>query len=396
MVPVLSSTTALILPVVSNASAERMSTPICAARPVETVTESGVANPNAHGHATSSTETAATNACVTRGSGPNANHSAHDQMAISTTIGTKTPAMLSAMRCTGAFELCADLTNAIICASTVSLPIFVARYRNAPDSLMVAPVTLSPIFLVTGMDSPVIMDSSTLEVPAVTMPSTGSFSPGRMAMISPTCTSSTSICSSLPSRITRAVFGCSPAKARIASPVPTRALASSNWPTSIRVITTPTASKYGSRAFSGRICGANVTTQEYRNANTVPRLTSAFISGERCAIAANPLRKIGRAAYPTIGSMNINCNHAGMRYSMSMVEQNTGIVQMAATTRRTISILISCDRGDCGDCVRRHEPDSLTALETASEDDGARDEEGADVTCGRKDPAASSCVDSAR
>ena len=49
IVPVLSSTTALILPQVSNASAERISTPICAARPVETVTESGVARPTRTG-----------------------------------------------------------------------------------------------------------------------------------------------------------------------------------------------------------------------------------------------------------------------------------------------------------------------------------------------------------
>ena len=281
IVPVLSSTTALILPQVSNASAERISTPICAARPVETVTESGVARPNAHGHAISSTETAATNACTTRGSGPNANHNAHDHTAISTTIGTKMPEILSAMRCTGAFELCADCTNPIICASTVSLPTFVARYRSDPVPLMVAPVTEPPACFTTSMDSPVIMDSSTADEPAITTPSTGSCSPGRIAIISPTATCSTGISSSISPRTTRAFFGCNPANARMASPVPTRARASSNWPTSISVITTPTASKYGSRAFSGRICGINVTTHEWANAHTVPRLTSAFISGER-------------------------------------------------------------------------------------------------------------------
>nr|WP_255493118.1 hypothetical protein [Candidatus Nitrosotalea sp. TS] len=37
---------------------------------------------------------------------------------------------------------------------------------------------LSPIFFVTGTDSPVIMDSSTAEVPNTTEESTGIFSPG--------------------------------------------------------------------------------------------------------------------------------------------------------------------------------------------------------------------------
>ena len=233
-----------------------------AARPVETVTDNGVASPSAHGQAISSTDTAATSACVTRGSGPNANHSAHDHTAMSTTAGTKTPEIRSANRCTGAFELCAAATMPMICASTVSLPTFVARYRSEPPPLMVAPVTSLPSVLATGMASPVIIDSSTVEVPDMTMPSTGSCSPGRMAMMSPTRTSSMAMLVSLPSRTTRAVFGCRPANARMASPVPLRARASSSWPTSISVTTTPTASKYGSRAFSGRTFGAKVTTQE--------------------------------------------------------------------------------------------------------------------------------------
>ena len=127
IVPVLSSTTALTLPHVSSASAERTSTPMHAARPVETVTDRGVARPSAHGQAISRTDTAATSACVTRGSGPNANHIVHAQTAMSTTIGTKMPEIRSARRCTGAFELCAARTMPMICASTVSLPTFVAR-----------------------------------------------------------------------------------------------------------------------------------------------------------------------------------------------------------------------------------------------------------------------------
>ncbi len=343
IVPVLSSTTALTFAVVSSASAERISTPIRAALPVATVTDNGVASPNAQGHAISSTDTAATSAWVIRGSGPNANHSAHDQTAISTTMGTKNPEILSARRCTGAFELCADLTSPMICASTVSAPTFVARYRNEPVPLTVAPVTALPGCLITGMDSPVIIDSSTDDEPSTTTPSTGSFSPGRTMTTSPTRTSSTPISRSSPSRSTCAPRGLSPAKARMASPVPMRARASSNCPTSISVMTTPTDSKYGSRAFSGNMPGAKTTTHEYANANTVPRLTNAFISGERCAIAANPLRKIGKAAYPMMGSVSTSCIHAGIGYSINMAAPNTGTAQTADTTRRATRVLISLD-----------------------------------------------------
>src|SRR5215212_10959305 len=48
---------------------------------------------------------------------------------------------------------------------TVSSPTFVAAKRNDPLALMVAPITSSPSRLVTGMDSPVIIDSSTADPP---------------------------------------------------------------------------------------------------------------------------------------------------------------------------------------------------------------------------------------
>ena len=107
---------------------------------------------------------------------------------------------------------------------------------------MVAPITVSPTDLVTGMDSPVTIDSSIEEEPLVTSPSTGSFSPGRISTMSPTRTSSTPTSSSAPSRATRAVRGCSPIRARIASPVPAFAFVSSSRPSRMRVMITPTAS----------------------------------------------------------------------------------------------------------------------------------------------------------
>ena len=75
---------------------------------------------------------------------------------------------------------------------------------------MVAPITVSPAALVTGIGSPVTIDSSTAEVPSVTSPSTGIFSPGRTTTMSPGTTSSTGISASAPSRTTRAVRACKP------------------------------------------------------------------------------------------------------------------------------------------------------------------------------------------
>src|SRR5215216_4255620 len=44
----------------------------------------------------------------------------------------------------GAREPCASRICRTICASTLSAPSVVARYRNAPVRLMVAPITRSP------------------------------------------------------------------------------------------------------------------------------------------------------------------------------------------------------------------------------------------------------------
>ena len=58
MVPVLSKTTTSTAAVRSNACALRYSTPYCAPLPVAIVIDNGVARPNAHGHAITSTQIA--------------------------------------------------------------------------------------------------------------------------------------------------------------------------------------------------------------------------------------------------------------------------------------------------------------------------------------------------
>ena len=70
----------------------------------------------------------------------------------------------------------------------VSLPTLVALKVKVPLVLMVEPTTLSPFFLVTGILSPVTIDSSIVVDPSTITPSTGIFSPGLTRMISPTLT----------------------------------------------------------------------------------------------------------------------------------------------------------------------------------------------------------------
>ncbi len=100
--------------------------------------------------------------------------------------------------------------------------------------MIVAPMTSSPTFLSTGIDSPVIMDSSTDEYPSAIVPSTGSLSPGFTTMRSPTLTRSTGISSSLPSRTTRAVRGARSMSFRIASLARPFAISSKYSPSSMR------------------------------------------------------------------------------------------------------------------------------------------------------------------
>ena len=95
------------------------------------------------------------------------------------TRGTKRALMVSARRAMGALDPCAVSTMRTIWARTVSLPTRVARMTKLPLPLRVAPMTGSPTVRITGIDSPVSIDSSTLEAPSTRTPSTGMVSPAR-------------------------------------------------------------------------------------------------------------------------------------------------------------------------------------------------------------------------
>jgi len=132
----------------------------------------------------------------------------------------------------------------MIWANAVSFPTLVASNLIKPTLLRVAPITLSPAFLSTGIDSPVSIDSSIVVFPSTTTPSTGIFSPGRTRIKSPIMTSSVGISNSSPLRITRAVVTRKFINFLIASEVRPLAFASRYFPNLIKVIMTAAVSKY--------------------------------------------------------------------------------------------------------------------------------------------------------
>ncbi len=132
----------------------------------------------------------------------------------------------------------------MICASIVSCPTLVARNRKLPDRLSDPPITSSSAVLSTGILSPVTSDSSTVERPSTTTPSTGIRSPGRITTMSPGSTCSGGTETTVPSRSIRASAGRSCMSARTAADVRFFARASSIRPNNTRVIITAEVSKY--------------------------------------------------------------------------------------------------------------------------------------------------------
>ena len=179
-----------------------------------------------------------------RGSGPQMPQTTKATIAMTITSGTNQPETWSAMRWIGARERCASATIWTMRASMVSRPILSARITSAPLWFIVPPITVSATVFVTGMDSPVTIDSSSAERPSSTTPSTGTFSPGRTRSRSPTAIRSSETSSSLPSSaMRRAVLGARLSSALIAPEVRSRARSSRTCPSSTRVVITAAASK---------------------------------------------------------------------------------------------------------------------------------------------------------
>ncbi len=123
---------------------------------------------------------------------------------------------LSANFCIGILVPWVSSTNLITCDRNVSSPIFVALTFNKPLWLIVAPITSSSTFFLTGIDSPVAIDSSMALCPSIIIPSVGIFSPGFTIMMSFSLSCSIGISISSPSIKMRALFAPSSNNLRIA------------------------------------------------------------------------------------------------------------------------------------------------------------------------------------
>ena len=144
--------------------------------------------------------------------------------------GTKYPVILSAKAWMGTFDPWQASTRLMICAKNVSFPVFVTSTFNNPCLLMVAPITGSPVLLLTGIDSPVASDSSIKDSPSMTLPSEGIFSPGLMIITSPTDNSDVKTSISCPSTKILAVFAPNSISFFIANDAFPLALDSRNFP----------------------------------------------------------------------------------------------------------------------------------------------------------------------
>src|SRR5205814_9955930 len=115
----------------------------------------------AQGQAMIKTATAFTNAWASRGCGPTRNQMTNVTIATAITAGTNHADTRSAIRWIGARLRCACATSWTIWDNIVSRPTLRASTTRAPDWLIVPPMTFAPTSLVTGIDSPVTIDSAT-------------------------------------------------------------------------------------------------------------------------------------------------------------------------------------------------------------------------------------------
>ena len=242
-VPVLSSTTVSTFRATSRLAASLTRMPCPAPLPIPTMRAVGVASPSAQGHAMISTVTSASSPRVKPSSGAKSIHAAKVSTARTMMAGTKTPAIRSTVRCTGALLPCASRTMRMIRASTVSCPTLSARKRNAPLPFIVPANTAAPSCLQTGSGSPLSMLSSTYDAPSATVPSTAMRSPGCTATRSPARSSATGTERSPEGVITVTVFGCRPISFAMAVVVPRFARSSSSRPSRMKATMTAADSK---------------------------------------------------------------------------------------------------------------------------------------------------------
>ena len=325
--------------------------PSWAPRPVPVSMAVGVARPRAHGHAMTSTDTAATNARL--GSPVTTSQITSVSRAMPMTTGTNTDEIRSASRATGALVAWARATVRLIEARTVSEPTWVARASSRPVVFTVAPVSSSPGPTSTGMDSPVSMEASTADSPSRTTASVAIFSPGRTAKVSPTRSSDTGTVRSVPSSATT-VACCAPRSSRAfrASPERDLARASSQRPSSRNVVTRAADSKYSwcadmsmpAPGWAWAVMPGSATRchSENRYAAATPRETSVSMVVDRCRAFTAVARWNGHAAHVTTGRASSAATHpqCGNWAPGTMDITNTGTENAAATQQRFLRSFI--------------------------------------------------------
>ena len=94
------------------------------------------------------------------------------------TTGTNTLLTLSTILVKGDFMLLAPSTSLMILLKTFSSFFLLTKIFNGASLLIDPPITIESSSFVIGKDSPLIIDSSTLEIPLITIPSLGIVSPG--------------------------------------------------------------------------------------------------------------------------------------------------------------------------------------------------------------------------
>ena len=128
---------------ISNGSPHLISIPFCAHFPVPTINAVGVAKPRAHGQAMTITAEKYSSDAVSPAPTMK-NHTRNTNNAMMITVGTNTADILSANHWIGALDHCASWISLIICASAVSLPIFVVSISKLHNLFIVHPNTLAP------------------------------------------------------------------------------------------------------------------------------------------------------------------------------------------------------------------------------------------------------------
>jgi len=162
----------------SRLSASFIKIPFVAPSPVPTKIAVGVASPKAHGQATIKTATKFTKTISNWLLVTIKNQIIPVIIASKITICTNTPATLSASLWIGGLEACVFSISVIIFPRNEFSPSAVTLNSSDPYRFIVPPVTLSPIVLSVGRLSPVIIDSSILDIPSTILPSAGILSPG--------------------------------------------------------------------------------------------------------------------------------------------------------------------------------------------------------------------------